>query len=103
MTIKAMPAQGPVDVNVRRLTALDEACYANEAAEKELEQLRAKAARWDAIEALESVRSYFLQAGISSAEAMESLKALSAGLRIKNDEASSADEVTAPVHAPRTR
>ncbi|MBK8746120.1 hypothetical protein [Propionivibrio sp.] len=45
-------AQGPVDVNVGRRTALDEACYANEAAEKELEQLRASAARWDAIEML---------------------------------------------------
>ena len=36
----------------RHPTALDEACYSNEAAEKELEQLRASAARWDAIETL---------------------------------------------------
>lgn len=45
-------AQGPVDVTVGRLTALDEACYGNEAAEKELEQLRVSAVRWDAIETL---------------------------------------------------
>ena len=45
-------AQGPVDVNVGRRTALDEICYANEAAEKELAQLRVSAARWDAIETL---------------------------------------------------
>lgn len=38
--------------SVGRRTALDEACYANELAEKELEQLRASAARWDAIETL---------------------------------------------------
>lgn len=44
-------ANGRVDRGVGRLTALDEACYANEAAEKELEQLRANAARWDSYRA----------------------------------------------------
>lgn len=35
-----------LDALVGRLTALDEACYANEEAEKELAQLRADAARY---------------------------------------------------------
>lgn len=38
---------GPVDANVRRLTAIDEACYANKEAEQELEQLRTSASRWE--------------------------------------------------------
>ena len=47
MNHEPMPAQGPVDANVGRLTALDEACYSNKEAEQELDQLRTSASRWE--------------------------------------------------------